>query len=1031
MVHIHTDEVYKGGTDNYVAANNPTETLSYTSMGFVDTSNHGVDDLGYEYYVGATLGNNGRISVPSSSGIKITKRLAEGVEATSQRFNFTVVNTSNPNDNSEYSAIIATANGTTATTVKFTAGRTTVALGADESIYIGGLTEGNVFTVTETETVEYALMGILVNGNAATSATLTVADGLQTAEFINAYRKVGNLTIAKEIEHDLGTDYQIPDMYFSVNVTLEGIGTENNSFTASMNGTETVVNTLNGTFRITLKHGDQFEIFGIPEGTVVTVTETNPGAGFEAAYWDNGVLGDGKVTIAGDATASVLIVNGYSPNGILSPSLSVGGTKYVRNSDGTPVTNWGNNTFDVVLKRYTANGWTEVETITLSDYKKTFSFDLSREEYPKAGVYSYQVFEIEPPENSPSRVGGMLYDKVVHTFSVYVSDPNMDGMLDIVRVHSDHADKDFAEVGGTWMVTTDFTNVQHTTAPAPISIKIQKELSNPSASPAVGYAGYSFGLYTDAACTTPVSDAVDGVQKVELSPTDSIGNGFIDVIFDKTGNYTFYVKEIAGNNSKMTYSQKVVKVDVTVTNGQGGALVASVAYDIATNNEGKLEFTNVYAPERAELVVDFVSKQLVGRDFADSDSFTFNLSEVNLPAGVAPQTLNGSIAEDTDNDRITAVEFNGKLYFDKVGTYIFEVTETTADGRGITTDKTTHVVWVTVTDINGQLTASYEVTSAVGDEIVFVNTYDPTDATFKVEAQKILDGRALLNDEFTFILTEVLNSNGDELTNAASWEDKNAIDGKIEFPEIKKDTAGTYYYILTEVKGSSEYGIHYDETKYLVTVSVTDENLAGVLEATLSYSVLGETAAARPVFNNKYVPSAVSVDIVGNKTIIGAVLGGGDFDFELYASDESWALGNKLQTVQNNADGRIEFTALDYKNNNASEFKEAGEYYYLVKEVNGGSTIDRVTYDATVYRVKIIVTDNLLGELVSEIHVYDENDIPQESIVFVNTYTAPEDPDSPKTGIKDNMSLWIALMAISAGGIITLMAKDRKKEEQA
>ena len=62
-----------------------------------------------------------------------------------------------------------------------------------------------------------------------------------------------------------------------------------------------------------LKHDQQFEVFGPPAGTTAVIVEESPGIGFVPAYWDNGVLGDGAVTVADGTTVSVIVVNDYTP----------------------------------------------------------------------------------------------------------------------------------------------------------------------------------------------------------------------------------------------------------------------------------------------------------------------------------------------------------------------------------------------------------------------------------------------------------------------------------------------------------------------------------------------------------------------------------------------------------------------------------------------------------------------------------------------------------------------------------------------
>ena len=69
--------------DGYVIdkAENSTNNLSYSNIPFVDTHNHSLNDEGWYYYVGATLGNNGKLTLTPDTRIKLTKAMADGVTA--------------------------------------------------------------------------------------------------------------------------------------------------------------------------------------------------------------------------------------------------------------------------------------------------------------------------------------------------------------------------------------------------------------------------------------------------------------------------------------------------------------------------------------------------------------------------------------------------------------------------------------------------------------------------------------------------------------------------------------------------------------------------------------------------------------------------------------------------------------------------------------------------------------------------------------------------------------------------------------
>ncbi|MCD8116464.1 MAG: CHAP domain-containing protein [Oscillospiraceae bacterium] len=102
------------------------------------------------------------------------------------------------------------------------------------------------------------------------------------------------------------------------------------------------------------------------------------------------------------------------------------------------------------------------------------------------------------------------------------------------------------------------------------------------------------------------------------------------------------------------------------------------------------------------------------------------------------------------------------------------------------------------------------------------------------------------------------------------------------------------------------------------------------------------------------------------KTYKGASMSANDFTFYLYAAtvdatSGAWSIsGDALQTVTNsaatadstteNSTTTIDFSAIAYGTS------DAGTYYYIIYEADGGTTSNGTTYDGTVYGVKVVVS---------------------------------------------------------------------------
>lgn len=947
---------------------NRTQTLTEANVPFVDTNNHSINDTGYQFYVGATLGNNGKMTVIPQTGIKLSKTMADGTPASEQLFTFTVKNITNPADGTAYPAWLVKADGTESdTTVTFVGGSAQVELHAGDVLYIGGMTAGQTFEIAEEETVEYLASA---TGLSASGAVTLVQNELVSVSFINDERGTGNLVISKEIDHDFGVDYQIPqDKRFTIQVTLSGIGTANAAFKAVLSdGSDAEITTdASGRFTVELAHDEQVELFGLPAGTAAAVTELNPAAGFTPVYWDNGVLGDGIVTIEKDRTESVIVVNDYAAAEVYPVNITVFGNKTLVGTDWQP-----EYAFEFKLEKLLSDGtWQQMgatATASMGSPSFTFTDAFKNEAYTTPGSYYYRIVEIEPA----APLGGFTYDKTVHSFAVHVGDADMDGALEITEVRSDRPATTLVSADATgWSVSASFTNTYSTTGSATVTVDVNKAITNIGGSEKT-LAGYVFGLF-DPATGAQVGDLLTTTERgfarlVLTYNAAEIGNG------DHT--FTYILKEVAPSPvpAGWTFSSDEITVTVEITDN-GDGTISAVIYQGATKPAAagtaiETTFTNTYNPADTELSIDFVSKEISGRELGDL-TFDFEV-----------QTQDGTPILQGTNDSTGKVTFNGTLKFTQVGTYLYQIAETSADGKGVVTDKTVYIVLVTVTDIDGELSAAYTVVNVPGNEIVFKNTYTAAPVDHAVEGKKTLSDRTLINDEFTFLLTE-LSVNGTAPQSPRSWSTKNFADGTITFPAIAYDKAGTYVYSVREElpQGGKAYGILYDGTVYHITVVVEDNGEGELKIASETVALADGTAASEISFLNQYEADAAWTQFSGEKTLTGKVnnaLQGGEFEFVLYDSDENWTQGTERQKVENGLGGVITFDRID--------FTTETDQYFLVKEVNGGRTIDGITYDDTVYRVYVQVTDNLKGQLVATIHIYDGEGVPQDRIFFVNTY---------------------------------------------
>ncbi|MGM0101871.1 hypothetical protein IGI89_001088 [Enterococcus sp. AZ141] len=394
---------------------------------------------------------------------------------------------------------------------------------------------------------------------------------------------------------------------------------------------------------------------------------------------------------------------------------------------------------------------------------------------------------------------------------------------------------------------------------------------------------------------------VDETGSVILTQTND-GNGqvaFDAITYNEPGEYHYTIREKAGDDPTITYSDKELKVTVTVTE-EDSQLIAKAVY------EGNQVFENDYTPKAGEVVLN-AEKVLTGRTL-EANEFAFELVDEE-----------GTVLQTKANDA------TGKIYFDalpyeEAGEYHYTIREKAGTDGTITYDAKELAVVVTVTDEDGQLTA---VAEYEGNQ-VFENDYTPQAGSVVLSAEKVLTGRTLQADEFAF---ELVDEEGTVLQTKA-----NDATGKIYFDALPYEEAGEYHYTIREKTGT-DGTITYDAKELAVVVTVTDED--GQLTAVAEYE-------GNQVFENSYQPKAGSVVLSAEKVLIGRTLQADEFAFELVDED-----GTVLQTKANDATGQIYFDALAYE--------ETGEYRYTIREQAGND--GTITYDTRELAVVVTVTD--------------------------------------------------------------------------
>lgn len=296
----------------------------------------------------------------------------------------------------------------------------------------------------------------------------------------------------------------------------------------------------------------------------------------------------------------------------------------------------------------------------------------------------------------------------------------------------------------------------------------------------------------------------------------------------RSHTFTYTVTETGSAPGVTNDANATRKVSYTVTDDGAGHLSVKREGD----DGAAFTFTNTYsvAPTDSS-VTDQVKtvKRLTGRDLAVGE-FTFDLLEDDVVVASGANDANGTVTL-------------SPIRYEAPGTHTYTLREACPNAlglyKGVTYDGTTYTVVTTVSDKgDGTLTAAHKLEGTT-ESAGFTNKYHAMPTQVSIGAIKVLEGRELKKDEFSFKLV------GEGIESTVT----NDADGKISFDKFEYDEPGTYVYTISEVKGD-EAGMTYDKSVFTATVNVVDDG-EGNLKANVAFTK-GDKSVEGIVFNNTY-----------------------------------------------------------------------------------------------------------------------------------------------------------------------------------
>lgn len=515
-------------------------------------------------------------------------------------------------------------------------------------------------------------------------------------------------------------------------------------------------------------------------------------------------------------------------------------------------------------------------------------------------------------------------------------------------------------------------------------------LGNADGTPFAGTLGakrYSEGQDTP----EDVSVTFDAEGKAQL--TLKAGQRIVVSRLSKSARYTVREQPAAG------YTATV--------NGQDG----SEATGVLDSGVTSVSFNNAYATDTYVAHTDnLFSKTLVGRDWADGESFSFTMSLAQGDASGV--TYNGSATASKPASGNKATFGFGDMTFTRPGTYVFDVTEDGASAAGLEKDTRTATLTVTVRDDGlGHLVVDGAVPVIVSDGD-FTNTYNSNldyGVAGGLKLEKTLDGHAMAAGQFQFTLKAVDEDGAVAASESAAllglpeagkvFDSPASDDGVAAAVNLLPDDGlvltqananKTYAFELTETRGGGA-GYTNDSQVHKVRIAVTDDG-AGTLTATTTVDgtayvyKTGDSGVENPAkvyLTNSYQASGEAT-IKAEKVLRGRDQVAGEFHFTV--TDKQ---GSTVATGTNAADGAVTFDKpLSYTQ------ADVGTHAYTVTET--GNLPSGVRGIVTQLAVEVSVTDNGDGTLRASVAYPDGAD----HLTFVNEYGADASASVSLNGTK-------------------------------
>lgn len=537
-----------------------------------------------------------------------------------------------------------------------------------------------------------------------------------------------------------------------------------------------------------------------------------------------------------------------------------------------------------------------------------------------------------------------------------------------------------------------------------------------------------FTFEIDGLANAATGETAPEPAQTTVTVTDETSNytaAFGDITFTKPGEYRYAITEDDDINpiDGIDYSAARYRAIVTVTdNGTGNLVVDSVTIEQRLNDDGvapeqqptitnnTVAFTNNYDVNNGTTNIDGTKNytDTTGGNPINADKFTFQLKAIG-GFDTAAGSTGGYTVDAADvpmpagadaNHAVTTTNTGYGFGFPTISydgndvgkTFVYEVAELAGTETGMSYDTvTTHTVQVAVTEgedpENPGQTVIVATPNMTPQQVVFNNTYDPTDASLDgenaIHGIKNLTGRDMLeNETFYFQLTQtggpatVEPNDGDAYVTVLQNPETVTVaaddgDMAFNFSDLTFPQTGEYTFTVNEVAADGTEtvdgsGLTYDKNICTVTVNVTD-NKQGALVADVTYANHGHDETDQAVFTNTYKASmdygtGGAGGIKVTKQMLDRTMAEGDYTFTITGEGEAASLVSDADASFTNTAAAVDGTVtMDKLQSLKFDQDDAGKTFtFIVDEADPaeGQAIAGVAYDKSRYKVEITVVDN-------------------------------------------------------------------------